>query len=216
MLGRRAIERALLVSAVAVPLSLVALLQLGGPLPQRAALATACILVPMLALGTAVCLLLLGAPGRKVGRMYAADLLGAGVGALAVVPLMTVVPTPALVAGAGALPAMALVLRGRMRTGVVLLLALGALLAWREPLRVRHNKIYAQDSVKLLYERWTPTARLTVVQTPTQRWAFGWGMGPRTVAARSISSGSTKTARPERRSRVCEGARVISTTCSMM
>ena len=174
----RALQRALLVATLAVPLSLVALLQFGGPLPQRAAFATVCILVPMLALGTAVCLLLLGAPGRSVGRMYAADLLGAGVGALAVVPLMTVVPTPALVAGAGALPAVALMLHGRMRTALVLLLALGALLVWNEPLRVRHNKIYAQDSVQLLYERWTPTARLTVVQTPTQRWAFGWGMGP--------------------------------------
>ena len=65
------------------------------------------------------------------------------------------------------MPATALMLHGRVRTGVVLLLALGALLVWHEPLRVRHNKIYAQDSVKLLYERWTPTARLTVVQT---RW----------------------------------------------
>ena len=50
------------------------------------------VLAPLLALGTAVCALLLAADGRRIGRMYGADLLGATAGALAVVPLLWLVP----------------------------------------------------------------------------------------------------------------------------
>ena len=183
----RTLEWALLASAVTVPLSVVALFQYGGPLAWRAALATLCIGVPMLALGSAVCVLLLRAPGRTISRMYGADLLGATVGALAVVPLMHVVPTPAIVAGTAVLPALALGMIGRGRIGLAVLAAVALLIAWREPLRVRYGKVYAEKGVNLLYERWTPTARLTAFSRRVdQRAGFGWGMGTR-YAPRAVS-----------------------------
>lgn len=180
-IGGRALERALLISAISVPLSLVVLLQYGGPLPWRTALATLCILVPMLALGSAVCVLLMRARGRAISRMYGADLLGATAGALAVVPLMHVVPTPVILVGSALLPAFALLMVGRPRTGFLLIGAIAALVAWHDPLRVRYGKVYSEKALDLLYERWTPTARLTVISTPFHRRAFGWGMGTRYV-----------------------------------
>src|SRR2546422_6147796 len=120
--GERTLERALIAAAVAAPVSIVVLFRCGGPLPQRTALATVCILVPMLALGSAVCLLLLRARGGAISRMYGADLLGATAAALAVVPLMHRVPTPLIVAGSGLFPPLALAVLGR--AGGALLAAL--------------------------------------------------------------------------------------------
>ncbi|MCP4870664.1 MAG: hypothetical protein GY898_18330 [Proteobacteria bacterium] len=74
------------------------------------ALVILCMLAPMLALGSAICLFLMRAKGDAIGRMYGADLLGATLGAVAVVPLMTLAPTPLIIAGAGLLPLIALAL----------------------------------------------------------------------------------------------------------
>ena len=182
--GPRSLERALIASAIAVPLSLMVLLQYGGPLPWRTALATVCILAPMLALGSAVCILLLRARGREIGRIYGADLMGATAGALVVVPLMHVLPTPVILVGSALLPALALLALGRTATGIVLLALVAGPLVWHEPLRVRHGKVYSENTENLLYEKWTPTARLTVISTAFHKRAFGWGMGANYVPRR--------------------------------
>jgi hypothetical protein len=195
--GPRALERSLLSSAVMMPASIVALLKgsewlprFWGVLPRLSAFANpqillviVCLLAPMLCLGSAVCLLLMSADGRQVGRMYAADLIGATVGALLVVPLMNVLPTPHIVAGAGFLPLVAAALvaeRPRAVTLGALGIALAACLFASEPLRLRVAKSYVEPD-NLLYVKWTPTARITIhpdifyVKDP--KAGFGWGMG---------------------------------------
>jgi hypothetical protein len=128
-----------------------------------------------------VCVLLLKARGGAITRMYGADLLGATAAALAVVPLMHKVPTPLIVAGAGLLPAAALAVLGRNRAALVAGAAVVLLAAWPDALRVRYGKVYSEEGLDLLYERWTPTARLTVISTPFYQRGFGWGMGSRYV-----------------------------------
>src|SRR5262249_4690535 len=56
--GPRALERALLAAAILVPLSIVALFRFGEAPGVRPVLATVCVALPMLALGTSICLLL--------------------------------------------------------------------------------------------------------------------------------------------------------------
>ena len=179
--GPRSLPRALAVAALTAPLSIIALFMYGGPLPQRTALATVCVLVPMLALGSAVCALLLRARGKEIGRMYAADLFGATLAAIAVVPFMRVIPTPLIVAGSGLLPVLALAALRKSRMAMVVSIGVVALLAWPGALHVRYGKVYSEKGLNVLYERWTPTARLTVISTAFQQRAFGWGMGSRYV-----------------------------------
>jgi hypothetical protein len=113
--------------------------------------------------------------------MYGSDLLGATVGALVVVPLMTVVPTPLILAGTGLLPlaALALLETSAARVAVALSLAIVNSMIWGTPYLLHYSKSYLEKS-ELLFERWTPTARLTILdqRDPT---AFGWGMGSRYV-----------------------------------
>jgi hypothetical protein len=186
--GTRALERNLALAAVLVPLSVVILFQFGGTLSWRAALATVCITAPMLAMGSAVCILLMRARGPAIGRMYGADLLGATAAALVVIPLMHIVPTPMIVAGAALLPATALIVIGRRLIGISLALAIASLLVWQAPLRLTYSKMYAESDLGLVYEKWTPTARLTVfrfpfwVQDPSS--GFGWGMGAKHIPQR--------------------------------
>lgn len=184
-LGRQgSLPRSLLLSAAAIPVSLAVLFHLGDKLPFRPALATVCILVPMIALGNAVCLLLLKAQGRRIGRMYAADLLGATVGALSVVSLMHVFPTPLIIAATGFLPLAAFFVIADRRRGVGLILALALLgaLIWQEPFRLHFTKAF-REPPDLVYEKWTPTARLSFYSKIWWRdepsRAFGWGMGSR-------------------------------------
>lgn len=187
---------ALLVAGAAVPTSIVVIFQLGYFTPivgalfpsigsllhARVILALACVFVPLLALGSAVCLMLLQAPGRSIGRMYGADLLGATVGALLVVPLMTAVPTPVLLAGAGFLPLIAagLVYRPVPRAAIVIAVLIGCVMLWGEPLRLRYGKQYREPE-NLRFEKWTPTARITVFPDifflEDKDTGFVWGMG---------------------------------------
>jgi hypothetical protein len=194
--GARALERSLLLSAWMIPASIVTLLKGSEWLPRierllpdvtmmvnpQILLVVLCLLAPMLCLGSAICLLLMRAQGHTVGRMYAADLGGATVGALLVVPLMDVVPTPHIVAGAGLLPlAAAVLLNGRFgwSAGAAALWLFGCLVL-KEPLHLRVAKSYVEPD-NLLYAKWTPTARITVhpsvfyVKDP--KAGFGWGMG---------------------------------------
>jgi hypothetical protein len=91
-------------------------------------LAVACVLaaVPFTAAGIVIAIAI-RASAMWIGRLYAFDLAGAAVGAVAVVPLMWVVAVPTLMVGLGALAALASLLlleAGRERTaGGGLLLA---------------------------------------------------------------------------------------------
>lgn len=194
--GPWSLPASLIASGVLVPLSIAALFKGGewvprvqGELPgveifahAGMLLVLACVLVPLLCLGSAVCLLLMQAEGRLVGRMYAADLLGATLGAAAVVPLMHAVPTPLIVAGAGLLPlAAAALLHRRLRwIASALAVALLALLVWEEPFRIRVAKYYVEPD-NLLFAKWTPTARITIFPDifylKEKDAGFGWGMG---------------------------------------
>lgn len=196
----RALRIALQVSAILVPLSIVAIFKLGALLPAgedrspllgaqpdagwRVLLVLVSVLPPLLALGTAVCLLLMSVTGRAIGRMYGADLLGATAGALLVIPLMNVVPTPVLLAGSALLPlaALAVLFPSRRRAAGLIATALAASIAWGAPYTLRYNKLY-EETGPLLYEKWTPTARLTVFDTvfwkKDPKEAFNWGLGTR-------------------------------------
>ena len=179
---------ALLCAGLAIPLSIIVIVHPPWPSGTSQGLVVAgvvlSILVPLLSLGTAVCLLLLQAPGRVVARMYAADLLGATVAACLVVPLMHVVSTPKLLAAVGFLPLGAVLFvsqgwRRKLAAGFALVLALSLLSG--NAYQLRHNKSYSEAGLEVLYEKWTPTARLTVF--PGIIWLkdpeveFGWGMG---------------------------------------
>src|SRR5262249_1075784 len=132
---------------------------------------------------SAVCLLLLTAHGDRIGRMYGADLAGASLAALAVIPLLRAAPTPQLVAATGALPLAAawLIAPAVRRAAAALALALGALLAWPGPFTIGMTKAYDERAAPPLVERWTPTARLAffdhVLWAPPS--GFGWGPGTR-------------------------------------
>jgi spermidine synthase len=178
--------RGLLIAAgVATPLAVALVVQLGASVIHFSVLLViACVLPVTLTLGGAVCLLLMKAPGERVSRMYGADLLGAGLGAAAVIPMMHLVPTPDLAAAMGACPLLALVLQseGRSRTPWILLAALGLLCLWEGPFEVTRTKNYDESELGRLYVRWTPTARLAVFDgsfftLQHKQGGFVWGGG---------------------------------------
>ena len=98
---------ALMFAGLAIPLSVLVIVRmrpivlqaLGGDAWVVSIVIAA--LVPLYALGYAVCALLIAAEGRAVGGMYAADLAGAACGALLVVFAMALLPAPRLLALAG-------------------------------------------------------------------------------------------------------------------
>ncbi len=189
-----ALPRLLVAAALLVPLSIVGLVK-GRPLldPNLDRLGPwltfviLCLLGPMLALGGSICLLLLSAPGRSIGRMYGADLLGAMVGAIGSAPLLYLAPTPVLIAASGLLPAAAawLVRPDRRSAPVLAAIAILATILWGEPLHLRYSKLYAeQGPLTPLHELWTPTARVCVLETnPYKKWSaeipWAWGFGSR-------------------------------------
>lgn len=195
--SERTLRRVLVAAGAVVPLSIAVLFWAGRFLPRMEATAPAlsgllqpgvvlailCVLSALLALGAAVCVLLVRADAPEIARLYGSDLLGAALGATAVVPLMTVIQTPSLLAATGFLPlaAAAILCRPAPRAAWGLALALAVALAWGTPFRLTWTKHYVEQDV--LFERWTPTARITVF--PNAFWrgdpsrAFGWGMGSR-------------------------------------
>src|SRR5258708_10563779 len=106
---------ALYASAVALPAAVLAIVHLGAPRRGDLFFWIAVILLPMLTLGTSICVLLLRARGTQITRMYAADLGGAAVGALLAVPLLHGLSTPCVVAALGLLPILAAILAGPRR-----------------------------------------------------------------------------------------------------
>jgi len=171
------VATAVVVSRGALALEAVAGLVILGVLPA------------LVALGSAVCLLLMRAAGPAIGRMYAADLAGACAGAVVAIPLMHAVPTPSLAAACGLLPLVgAVLLGGTWRAPAV---AVGAVLVGTlvltDTFQVTHSKAYDETSLPPLIERWTPTARLTVfgegyAHLDGHDAGFAWGKGSRAPA----------------------------------
>jgi len=196
----RSLPRVLLAAGVTIPLSVFVILKarplvttLGLGTPGWIATIVVAMLVPMYSAGSAVCLLLMSAEGRSVGRMYGADLMGATLGAALVVPLMWRVPTPELLALTGLLPLAALALVGGLRRPIWIASAatIPLLAYWGVPFEVAYSKIHSeQGSYEPIHEVWTPTARITVYDrpifspNPDVPWGWGYGTGFTPEAAR--------------------------------
>ena len=141
------------------------------------------LLPAVLSLGSAVCLLLLDAEGDAIGPRYAYDLLGACLGALVVVPLMWVLPTPKLCASLGMLPLLALaLLEPRLRwPSLVGAMVIPAIAFGGSLYAVQHNKWYSEEGPNHpIWEEWTPTARLAIFDhliMPGGESGFNWGQG---------------------------------------
>ena len=183
----RSLRRSLLATAVALPLSVILIVKVGGffqrgtgrvtglgsLFPPGIILIVVVVLAAMLCMGTVVCIILLQARGRAIGKVYGADLLGATIGALIIIPLMHWLPTPHIIALCGFLPLIALLIRKESKLASALIAGTIILaMIWGEPFTLRYNKDYKES--KILYEKWTPTARITVIP---DIGFFGWGMG---------------------------------------
>jgi hypothetical protein len=184
------LPRLLLCAAVSLPLSVWVILQtrIGEDATSGIwlGLVALSMLVPMYCLGGVVCLLLVRARGNAVASLYAADLLGATCGAALVIPLLSYVPTPLLIAALSLLPLCALVLTAGPKQPAVLIAAalVIGLLAWGKPFTVRYSKLYREQGDKTpLHEVWTATARITVFErpifSPDPSVPWGWGYGTR-------------------------------------
>lgn len=180
--GPRTLPRALIAAGVLVPLSVFAILNVGPFFREATVFWVLVLLAPALALGAAVCALLLSAKGKAIGWMYGADLLGATLGAALVFPLLYGLPTPHVVAAVGLLPLFAAVLvdKGSLRVVAAVAAALVGTIAWGAPYTLRWTKSYV-EAVAPVYEKWTPTARLAIFPSSfvlrDDGKAFGWGMG---------------------------------------
>ena len=181
----RLLKPLLLVSALAVPISIALVVQFGAAMMEASAAYLALSVLPAtLSLGGVVCLLLMKATGPSVGRMYGADLLGAGLAAVLIIPLMTVLPTPAFAVGTAFLPLIALALYGgaMRKVAAVLAVIIIATLAEGSAYQVTRSKGYDEAPMRPLYEKWSPTARITVFDEnffllKKQKEGFLWGRG---------------------------------------
>jgi hypothetical protein len=174
-----ALKVALLSHGLLLPLSLAALNYVGSSTAKPLWLMVALMLLPLLAGGSAIFLLLDEAKGRAIGPRYASDLIGAALGALLIVPLLSSIPTPLVIAGAGLLPLIALgvaVQRGALwAAGSSIAVAL--LLAWGKPFEIIQVSKGDRSQFELLLRRWTPTALISVFRAPNASAGFLWGTG---------------------------------------
>jgi hypothetical protein len=176
----------LLLSGITVPAALIGLLQFGYEALDTSILYLVAFVLPAtLSLGAVVCLLLIKATGKSISRMYGVDLIGACLGALIVIPLMHIVPTPHLVVGCGLLPLLALVLYPGLRRWAALgtALVLCVLLVDGRLLTVKRTKSYDERTIKPAYVKWSPTARIAIFDKwfgtvwPGHKVGFTWGRG---------------------------------------
>jgi spermidine synthase len=135
------LRKALLSSVLLIPISVFLLIQAHYYFDRPIVLFIVTLLMPLLSLGAAVCILLMKAPGKEIGRVYAADLIGATVGAALVVPLMYLIPTPLLLVVTGLLPLLALAILEKAFRTRALLLGLGILVvaSWGTPFELRKS-----------------------------------------------------------------------------
>ncbi len=157
-----------------------------------AALHCLVIALPFVASGVAVCLALTRFPAQ-VGRLYAADLAGAGLGCLAVLGLLGVADGASAVFAVAALAALAagLLARGGGDAGLrwlgfaaaAALLAIGsghALLARAQAPLFRFRYVKGAEEEKPLREIWNSFSRITVSRTADgPESPFGWGLSER-------------------------------------
>jgi hypothetical protein len=175
----------LLASGIAVPVSVMLVVKFGTAVLINNALGIALFVLPAtLSLGGVICLLLMKASGPAITRMYGVDLLGAGLGAVVVIPLMHVIPTPLLAAAVGFLPLVALAqYPGVMRRVSLLCMALlGLVLVHGDGFQITHSKEYDEKIVRPVFEDWSPIARITVFDESfhvlaANRSGFSWGRG---------------------------------------
>jgi hypothetical protein len=148
---------------VLVPLALVRLdYSFGGSVTGGFALnlGAACVLaaLPFTAAGIAIALAI-REYARFAGRVYAADLVGAGIGAAAVVPVMWIADPATLTVALGALAALAsLLFGGARRLAGALLVAAAALVVVSAATSLYH--LDPVTSGKTVADRWTPLSRV--------------------------------------------------------
>ena len=123
-------------------------------------LGAACLLaaLPFTAAGIAIALAIRDW-ARHAGRVYAADLAGAGMGAAAVVPVMWIADPATLTVALGALAALAAILFGGARRAAPALLAAAAVLVALSAA----TDLYHLDPVtkgRPVADRWTPLSRV--------------------------------------------------------
>jgi hypothetical protein len=114
----------------------------------------------------------------RINTLYAADLLGAAAGCLALVPLLNVLGAPGVVMSAAALSAAAAVCfaparwRRRVAVAAVLLVAAPAALqfAGLEPFEVVYTKGHTAD--RALFVKWNSFSRIGVYDRAHQDWSL--------------------------------------------
>lgn len=179
---------ALYSASILLPASIVVLINFGASFGVYSALICMfAVAIPMLALGVAICILLIEAPGVAIARMYGADLIGASLAALLIIPALDTIATPRLGVIAGAFPLLAGWLLSfkerRLRTTVSIPAAIAValcLVAFVGPLNLKQTKSYDETQMNPLLEKWTHTARLVFFGGLTfgdYNAAFGWGLG---------------------------------------
>ncbi len=175
----------LLASGIAVPVSVMLVVKLGAAMLANNVLNIVLFVLPAtLALGGVICLLLMKASGAAITKMYGVDLLGAGLGAVTVIPLMHVIPTPLLAAGVGFLPLICLALRpgGMRRAASLCMLLLAGAVVQGDAFQITRSKDYDERVVRPVYEDWSPIARITIFDETFHVLAehqsgFSWGRG---------------------------------------
>jgi hypothetical protein len=133
-------------------------------------LALVCVLtaLPFLTAGVAIALAVRGY-ARWIGRVYAFDLGGAALGALAMVPLLWVVSGTTLLVGLSLLAAVAALLFGgpsRLAAGAVVIAAVATLLAATTDLYELPPHTTASAGEQPLSVRWTPLTRVLAYPPP--------------------------------------------------
>jgi hypothetical protein len=124
-------------------------------------LALTCVLaaLPFGAAGVVIALAVRGWAAH-IGRVYAFDLTGAGLGALVVVPLMWVVSGPTLMVGLAAVAAVAAALFGGPRRPAAAVAAAAALTLAGTTSLYQLPPLTGPEGVEPVTDRWTPLSRV--------------------------------------------------------
>ena len=172
-----------LLFAGSLPLLLAYLARVGQPLKEAVLWDPVLIVVYLLAsvpfflVGVSVCILL--TTSRRVARLYAADLVGAGLGGAAIIALLSVFPPSAatlFLAAASALAGWFFSSKAGRGVRVVaasvtlVLAALGLAESWKPSSVIPALR---DDGRGFLFEKWNSYSRVTVL--PLGRRPFGWG-----------------------------------------
>jgi hypothetical protein len=156
-----------------VPLVLPVVVREGAKL----LLVCGCVFTPFLAAGVAIAAIFATRPDR-FSRLYLADLLGAGLGCAAVIPLVTLISPPGCVLLAGLVATLAGVRLATRHARLLLVpmaaisapLLLGAVFPGRlpDPVPDRVKGLGGRAGPPtILFSRWSPVFRIDVVPSPT-------------------------------------------------